>query len=715
MSHYRYFICILLVFVFIPSNSFAGNSPEITVGQCCKEGIKIHPNETVMCRTVRVTWVAEGGIDTRKVDWGYLRLDAAREEVSDQTVPLVRRQSFSSDLYLDEVVFHIEDIRSPQDKGPEVAINYSYQPRLQQFGPKPKKDVGIVVSAIEPVTLNEWKLEVSAIPGDSSQSLLTAMDTINKITKTIPLIRGTEEKIGRFHLKIHTICQETHFTELFINADPDLTIQGGNTYVPDGISINDGETLRAFLDWMSKQYGFEVEWVEYPGHPESVEYMKNLSHPGTNQYDEGNAVLSYQITTLTNTDEWQLPDGRTKGSSIFSLSWPDAKHLRVETVGYDKILIEAEEKQRREDKKAKLKEEWERDYKQEIMVYSLKKITPVTAKGFIDPCLSGFVYSLGAIRQYGNPDDITATNRNNAGTGNWIVEKCVADDKANAVIVTAIPATHKKIEELLAKMEGMVTEGSAKGQVKQYPLEVFLLRGTQQGAISSPPTDEPPRTQTAQPVQSATQGEFKGLNTPIVDVSFPDQRLIEVADLLSTLGGISINVAGDVNPRLRITYFVKTEKTIRQILDELGDLYELNIDYRPDGVFIRSREERAPVWHPMVNLSELGISKEDLEFFGPKTSAQLLGRGAVTLIGQPGEEGKTLVALTPVYACKIEFLDVREPYLILKGSLVDVSQGYEPAKKLLENTLYLEAGKPSLLGLTNLREALILLVKWREE
>jgi len=138
----------------------------------------------------------------------------------------------------------------------------------------------------------------------------------------------------------------------------------------------------------------------------------------------------------------------------------------------------------------------------------------------------------------------------------------------------------------------------------------------------------------------------------------------------------------------------------------------------------------------LIALKELGISKQDLDLFGPVASAELLGKGAVTLIGQPGEEGKSLVALTPGYSCEIQYMDTREPYLIVKGTLLGSSAveraeklvnagrlpqqaieeaSKEPGKTLLQNTLYLEPGKPSLLGLTNLREALILLVKWREE
>jgi type II secretory pathway component GspD/PulD (secretin) len=83
--------------------------------------------------------------------------------------------------------------------------------------------------------------------------------------------------------------------------------------------------------------------------------------------------------------------------------------------------------------------------------------------------------------------------------------------------------------------------------------------------------------------QDAAESETKGLQTPVNDVSFPDQKLTEVADLLSTLGGVNINVAGNVDAKIAVNYSVKTEKTIHQVLDDLASLYKLWIDIGTDG------------------------------------------------------------------------------------------------------------------------------------
>jgi hypothetical protein len=159
---------------------------------------------------------------------------------------------------------------------------------------------------------------------------------------------------------------------------------------------------------------------------------------------------------------------------------------------------------------------------------------------------------------------------------------------------------------------------------------------------------------------------------------------------------------------------------------------------------------------PSRPLKDYGLAEGDLQLFGFDAATEL-GRGVVALAGRRGTEGQALVSLTDSYAAEFEFQDVRPPYLIVKGRLVEkqaVSQAAKAAapspgagadqqmlmmgmmrdggappggsapsgpaktrtddsagKALMENTLYLEKDKPSVLGLTNLRQALILVVR----
>ena len=105
-----------------------------------------------------------------------------------------------------------------------------------------------------------------------------------------------------------------------------------------------------------------------------------------------------------------------------------------------------------------------------------------------------------------------------------------------------------------------------------------------------------------------------------------------------------------------------------------------------------------------------GIKKKDLELLG-LTEVTELGRGVIDLIGERGETGQATLLVADDYSCRIEFVDVRKPYLVIKSAL----EGAEKKQTLIENTLFLEPGKPSLLGLTNLREALILVIQQSEE
>jgi len=115
----------------------------------------------------------------------------------------------------------------------------------------------------------------------------------------------------------------------------------------------------------------------------------------------------------------------------------------------------------------------------------------------------------------------------------------------------------------------------------------------------APPGGAPPSSPPPAPAPETTSTEEKaseeatGLQATVIDVSFPDQKLTEVADLLSTLGGVNINVSGSVDPKILVNYSVKTEKTIRQVLDDLASLYDLWIDTAPDGsVTIRPGKEK---------------------------------------------------------------------------------------------------------------------------
>jgi hypothetical protein len=112
-----------------------------------------------------------------------------------------------------------------------------------------------------------------------------------------------------------------------------------------------------------------------------------------------------------------------------------------------------------------------------------------------------------------------------------------------------------------------------------------------------------------------------------------------------------------------------------------------------------------------------------------------LGKALVDVLAEAGPSGRALTTLGEEYQCELEFQEERPPYVIIKGRLMEnrvnaaldkvrasglmSEMDYQKEKNLnasasrvlLENSVFLEPGKPALLGVTNLNQALILLLR----
>ena len=125
-------------------------------------------------------------------------------------------------------------------------------------------------------------------------------------------------------------------------------------------------------------------------------------------------------------------------------------------------------------------------------------------------------------------------------------------------------------------------------------------------------------------------------------------------------------------------------------------------------------DETDQIYDPNL-AKQLGIREEDMKLFGFDAVAEL-GKGIVTLLGERGDISQATVAMDHGYSCTVSFLDSREPYLVVKGGLnsVKTKGSVRTEQQLLENTLYLEKGKSAILGLTNLEQTLILVLRLRD-
>jgi hypothetical protein len=75
--------------------------------------------------------------------------------------------------------------------------------------------------------------------------------------------------------------------------------------------------------------------------------------------------------------------------------------------------------------------------------------------------------------------------------------------------------------------------------------------------------------------------------------------------------------------------------------------------------------------------------------------------------------GKAMLSLTSDFSCRLEYLDRRDPYLIVRAGLDGIIKDKDSIKDVtfLENTLYLVPGKSTLMGITNLTGAQIVILK----
>lgn len=205
---------------------------------------------------------------------------------------------------------------------------------------------------------------------------------------------------------------------------------------------------------------------------------------------------------------------------------------------------------------------------------------------------------------------------------------------------------------------------------------------------------EPPDIQTA--LDKKLEGPYIARN----------QELQTLVTLLSSQSGLQFVLGKGLN--LPVS-FSMDNPSVRQILDAV--LTANGLEYKiKDGIVViqaagMDSTPRTLLYDP-AELQKYGITPEDLELFGFNAVAER-GKGMVSLIGEKSETGQVVVSLSENYTCQLQYVDYREPYLILKGSLTDAASN----KTLLENTLYLESGKPSLLGITNLNQALILVLR----
>lgn len=375
--------------------------------------------------------------------------------------------------------------------------------------------------------------------------------------------------------------------------------------------------------------------------------------------------------------------------------------------------------------------DFERDYQTSLKVYRVERLTSTTAKALLDPELHTYLLVEGP------PAHVriqSATTGPVVGPNDSVFfkveESIIADEKANALVVTAIPSTHERITKLLAQLEGMFEQQAAAAEPTRYRLQLALLEGVPAVDSGVPSARYSGMAQTrryqtadmrivgaatgAQVVSTTpadtivVQRSRAGLEARVPDFVANDEDVVTALARLSRDAGVTIVVSPRVQGKTTINM---KGASVRQILEVV--LPPLNATYRESGGVVHvlsnpellldsppSREES------MATMKRYGLSEEELRTFG-LAGVRELGSGIVDLAAEAGRAGRARLALTDAYQGEVQYLEVRKPYLIVKGYLHESAGG----KVLVENTLYLKQGQPSVLGLTNLRQALILVVR----
>ena len=367
---------------------------------------------------------------------------------------------------------------------------------LERVNPKPHltgKGVKLTlwVSPVNPVDIEQYQIELSPDPvpypdGSKYHELIVIDKTSGEVTR-FPANESTRT-FGRFTLTSE--IQEPAVAVLGVTASNDYSLHGGDTLTTT-IAVADVSTYGELFDALGKQYGFTVEWTVAPGEASTSapqDLIRAMREVPLDGIKNRLGSLADALSPGYVVGEWltyEFPKFSIV-SRMFTFDWVNSKQLKVSMPKIAEYLEQQNEEKTRDTEREHMDQMAKRDYKQSVQVYPLKKLSAETARSLAYPELKK--YGLGPKRQY--PNGVVVE----AGPKYWdivayalddkspdlvwsSVETADADSRANALFVNAIPQTHKRIKELLDKMDGMLGAEETTTTGKRYRIEVILLQG----------------------------------------------------------------------------------------------------------------------------------------------------------------------------------------------------------------------------------------------
>lgn len=700
----------------------------------------LYPGDTVVHHGITIEWKEDDSESSGT--WGLLSFRGPRTTV-DKLKPDGAQQS----LYLDEVQLVIRP--SEKTSPPRMDLSSSPMPSRHVFGGASRLIGQLPLSTYCSVHLNEWELKLSDVPvrlPDGSQLLeITAVNEKSGERVTLPGQKEATRQFGRYELRVNRLYEPTRTVLLALLAKQDPTIRGRLAYMQSG-DLRPNESCESFFTRLAREYGFRVEWVEDEINPELLQRLRERRSrsgiglsPNQNVQEYLERVLASRCfdSDPSYNMGWDAPGvpGRgLDGDPSLDMEWTDDTTLRIRPgqskQAEEELLRKAQERKQQAQCEKELQEleaRFEADYTPVTQVYPLQRMSAETAQTLIETKLMTHylarISTSGRIRLNMNHLLSEAANAGRCYTIvslrpnlylAWITrdaetadrtsevalrqtrEASVADSRANAVIVTAIPQTHREIAALLQQIEGALVTPVQADPPHRIRVQAILLRGEQPKNISAS-TDTVGKCRVVVEEQ-LTRPRANTLHHKLLEEGFFPVSVMESANNPYSLNTYSV---------LFETLFDETEADqLHKSLIEKG--------YPKAKVVRLSDQASDPVPDPSDPASRYGLKSEDLSILAPGLQIIETGRAVLDVLAEPGEAGRAMTTLGDAYQCELEFQQQRAPYIIFKGRLKENHLNRSLNRVLLENTVYLEPGKSSLLGVTNLNQALILLLRLEE-
>ncbi|MEN6627275.1 MAG: hypothetical protein ABFD69_13710 [Candidatus Sumerlaeia bacterium] len=502
----------------------------------------------------------------------------------------------------------------------------------------------------------------------------------------IPLADGAFLEIGRFRIVVERYNVESQTARLGVLIKEDKSIKG-RWGVIEANFISSWSTEK-MLKTFAEPAGVRIVWEAAPGHPESVEYLKNYINPvNTSSQHRYQGTVDTIIKSITEND----PARR--------FEWVSDTQLKVSPTDYGKVLAEQDKKAALEEENQEAVKRFDADYRLETKIYPLRAISIATAKSIVEPELHAYKLVNGRDGKY---IVVQETHPWAAIEGRIARETAIADDKTNSLILKAFPKTHEKVVALLQKIDQSLAPAMSAEVPNRFQIEAILLRGDKAGTSTLPSylsakdlesLGVKSVTQTGRAIVSlaAEKGELGRAKATLgssygVELSFQDLRkpyLIVRGSLTGAIG-----TASAANDQV-LTLDVGNQRNVSGVsgLNYLAITLDRVIEARDHDKHGDAAE--IEVGTKRIEIKEL--ETVSVPIYGIEITAE-------SIEAEPGpHNGRARL---------------RVRFLPESGS----SRSQEPANStmLLENTVFLEPGKPALLGLTNMREALILVLKWQQ-